>query len=89
MYTDEAASPMDIEKLTSFFMWCSVINGSLLILWISMCIALPDTVYRLQSKWFPISRDHYNLVMYSFLGLFKLLFLIFNLVPYLALLVIS
>jgi len=80
---------MDIEKLTSFFMWCSMINGSLLIFWMSMCIVLPDTVYQLQSKWFPISRGHYNLVMYSLLGLFKFLFLIFNLVPFLALLIIS
>jgi len=80
---------MNIENLTSFFMWCCVINGSLLLFWTFMCIVLPDTVYRLQSKWFPMSRDSYTLAMYSFLGLFKVLFLIFNLAPYGALLIIS
>jgi len=80
---------MQIESLTNFFMWCSVINGALLILISGMCILVPDTVYQLQSQWFPISRDSYHLAMYSFLGLFKILFLIFNFVPYVALRIIT
>jgi hypothetical protein len=42
-------------------------------------------VYRIQSKWYPISRDAYNVIVYSFVGLFKLFFLMFNFVPYVAL----
>jgi len=80
---------MNIEQLTSFFMWCSVINGALLIFWSVMCMLLPDSVYRLQSKWVPMSREQYHLAMYTLLGLFKFLFLIFNVVPYVALRIIS
>ena len=76
---------MDIRALTEFFMWCTVINGSLLILWITICVVAPDLVYRTQNKWFPIPRETFNVVIYSFLGLFKILFLVFNLVPYMAL----
>jgi len=76
---------MDILALTEFFMWCTVINGSLLILWITICVVAPDLVYRTQNKWFPIPRETFNVVIYSFLGLFKMLFLVFNLVPYMAL----
>ena len=76
---------MDIRALTEFFMWCTVINGSLLILWITICVVAPDLVYRTQNKWFPIPRETFNVVIYSFLGLFKMLFLVFNLVPYMAL----
>ena len=54
-----------------------------------MCILVPDLVYRTKSKWFPIPRETFNVVIYSFLGLFKIVFLVFNLVTYLVLLIIG
>ena len=80
---------MDIQTLTNLFMWCTILNGSLLLLWTTMCTFAPDLVYRMQRKWFPIPRETYNVIIYSFLGLFKMVFLVFNLVPYLALLIIG
>jgi len=80
---------MDIQTLTTFFMWCTIINGSLFILWVIMYILAPDLIYRIQSKWFPIPRETYNVLMYSFLGLFKIIFLVFNVVPYVSLLIIG
>ena len=80
---------MDIQTLTTFFMWCVVINGALLVLWTTMCILVPTLVYRTQSIWFPLPRDTFNVVIYSFLGLFKIVFLVFNVVPYVALLIVG
>ncbi len=80
---------MDIQTLTTFFMWCTAINGALLVLWTTMFILAPDLVYRTQSKWFPIPRETFNVVMYAFLGLFKIVFLVFNVVPYVALLILG
>ena len=80
---------MDLQTLTRFFMWCTIMNGALLLLWTAVFISAPGLVYRTQSKWFPIPRETFNVVMYSFLGLFKIVFLVFNLVPYLALLIIA
>jgi hypothetical protein len=80
---------MDIQALTTFFMWCTIINGALLVLWTAMCILSPDLVYRTQSKWFSIPRETFNVVIYSFLGLFKIVFLVFNLIPYVALLIVG
>jgi hypothetical protein len=80
---------MDIQTLTKFFMWCIIINGSLLVLWTTVCILVPDLLYRTQSKWFPIPRETFNVVFYSFLGLFKIVFLVFNVVPYVALLIVG
>ena len=54
-----------------------------------MLVFASELVYSTQSKWFPIPRETFNLVMYSFLGLFKIVFLVFNLVPYLALLIVA
>lgn len=80
---------MDLEALTTFFMWCSVFNGGLLLLWTCCFLLLPDLVYRTQKRWFPLPRETFDVVMYVFVGVFKLLFLVFNLVPYLALLMIG
>jgi len=80
---------MDIQTLTTFFMWCTIINGALLIYWSIMSIVAPNMIYRMQSKWFPIPRETFNVVIYSFLGLFKIFFLVFNVVPYVALLIIG
>jgi hypothetical protein len=70
-------------------MWCTIINGGILILWSAFFVFTPDLVYRIQSKWFPIPRETFIVVFYSFLGLFKIFFLFFNVVPYVALLIIG
>jgi hypothetical protein len=80
---------MDIQTLTTFFMWCTIVNGALLALWTVTCISTPDLVYRMQSRFFPIPRATFDLVIYCFLGLFKIVWLVFNAVPYLALLILG
>ena len=80
---------MDLQTLTRFFMWCTIINGGLLVLWSVFFLFAPDLVYWTQKKWFPVPRETFTLVMYLFLGLFKILFLVFNVVPYVALLIIG
>jgi hypothetical protein len=79
---------MDIQTLTTFFMWCAIINGSILILWFILFVFAPGFIYGIQTKWFPIPRETFNVAMYSFFGLFKLFFIFFNVVPYVALLIV-
>jgi hypothetical protein len=80
---------MDIQTLTQFFMWCTIINGGILALWTVFCMFAPNLVYRTQNRWFPIPRETFDILIYSFLGLFKIFFLVFNVVPYVALVIIG
>ncbi len=80
---------MNIQILTSFFMWCTIINAGLLILSAIMIIPAEDLVYRIHSKWFSFSRETFNVVIYSFLGLYKIAILVFNLVPWIVLLIVG
>lgn len=80
---------MDIHTLTSFFMWCTIINAGFLVILALFFMTAPELVYRLQTKWFSISREHFDLVFYAFLAVYKVFFLIFNLVPWLVLLIIG
>ncbi len=80
---------MDTQTLTAFFMWCTIINAALLSLSIVMMITIGDLAYRIHSKWFPMPRQTFTVVIYSFLGLYKVLFIAFNLVPWVALLIVG
>ena len=80
---------MNVQFFTDFFMWCSIINGGLLVFWTLVYRIAPDLVYHLQFKWFPIQHENFKIVLYAYLALFKIFFIIFNLVPFLALLILS
>lgn len=80
---------MDSPTLIQFLTYCTIIDGGLLLLWAGFCMLAPDTVYRLQNHFFPLPRATYDAIMYAFLAAFKVLFIMFNLVPLVALLVLS
>ena len=80
---------MDIHTVRAFFMWCTIINGALLILSFLILAFAGGWVYRMQSKWFPISREAFNVAIYSFVGLYKIFILVFNLIPYVALVIVG
>jgi len=80
---------MDIQTLTTFFMWCTIINGGLLIMWVLAQMAIPKLVYKTQIAFFPMDREKFNAVFYLFLGIYKIFFIVFNVVPLIALLIIG
>ena len=80
---------MDIHTLKAFFMWCTIIDGALLVLSSMICVFANDWIYRIHSRWFPMPREAFNVAIYSFIGLFKIFVLVFNAVPYVALLIVG
>ena len=80
---------MDIQTLKPFFLWCTIINGALLALVILGAVAAPEPGLSLQSRWFQVPPESLSIATYLFLGLFKIFWLVFNLVPYLALVIVG
>ncbi len=80
---------MDVETLRAFFMWCTIINMALLAISFLFCAFAGDLVYRVQCRWFPMPRETFNVVLYSFLGIYKIFLIVFNLVPYVVLLIVG
>ena len=70
-------------------MWCTIVNGAVLILWSLGTMFLPNLMYQSQYKWFPLQRDTYNAIMYSLIGFFKVIFIVFNFTPFLVLIFIG
>ena len=80
---------MDINTVKTFFMWCTIINVVILLATSAMCVFFNDFSYRMNHRFFSISREAFNVVIVAFVGLFKLFVLVFNLAPWIALVIIS
>ena len=80
---------MDIAALRAFFMWCTILNGGLLILTFLIFVIAGKWVYRMHTRWFKMPQETFNVVIYSFLGIFKIFIFVFNLVPYVALVILG
>ena len=76
---------MDIVTLTDFFKYCTIIN--LLVLLLGGMVMKSDLAFNMHSKlgfWSGTKEDH-KTVVYTLFGNFKIFWLMFNLVPYIAL----
>jgi len=80
---------MDLDTLRTFLLWCTILNGGLLVVAFLVCSLAGDWVYRMHRRWFPIGRDAFTVAIYAVLGAFKLLVLGLNLVPWLALVIVG
>ncbi|MCI5130690.1 MAG: hypothetical protein D3904_04040 [Candidatus Electrothrix sp. EH2] len=80
---------MNIETLIRFFMWCTILNVVLLAFSFFIFAFAGDFVYRMHSKWFSMPRETFNVIFYSFIGAYKLFVYVFNIVPWIALIIIA
>jgi len=80
---------MTADQLRAFFMWCAIINFGFLLLWWVMFALAADWIYRMHGRWFPMPREEFNVAHYRGMMYFKIAVFLFNLVPYVALLIVG
>jgi len=80
---------MDINTLKAFLMWCTVINFAMLIFSSVLLMLFAGPVYKIHSKLFNISKEAFDIIIYSFIGLYKIFWIVFNVVPWIALGIIA
>ncbi|MFW6151675.1 MAG: DUF6868 family protein [Verrucomicrobiota bacterium] len=71
--------------LSEFLMWCTILNFGFLMLSFLFLSFAGDFIYKVHSKLFSMPRETFNVVLYSFLGMYKIFWLVLNLVPWMAL----
>jgi hypothetical protein len=76
---------MSIETLRSFFLWCTVINYAVLLIWVALALLGRDGVLRLWGRWFRISPEQFDMLNIGGITLYKTGIILFNLVPCIAL----
>lgn len=80
---------MTMETVSAFLGWCTVINVGVLLWWFLFVWLAHDFTYRCHRKLSNISVETFDAIHYGGMGIFKLGVLLFNLVPYLALKIVS
>lgn len=76
---------MTIEQLTTFLAWNSVIHIGLLLLATLMLMFAGDWITGLHKSMFAVEKEAMNKIYVAYLSAYKLLILVFCLVPYLVL----
>ena len=77
------------QQIISFFGWCSLINIALLFLAFFIVTLMRSQVSRLHAHLFGLDENDIPALYFEYLGHYKLMILIFNLVPYVAMKIIQ
>jgi hypothetical protein len=80
---------VSIENARSFFLWCSVINYALLIVWALLATLGRGWWYGLVGRIFRVSREQFDLLNYPGIALYKMGIFLFNLAPFISLYIIK
>ena len=80
---------MNIEAVRDFFLWCTVINFGVLLLWFLLFIAAHDWMRKLHRRWFRLSVKNFDAIHYAAMAIYKIGILLFNLVPYIVLRIVG
>lgn len=80
---------MTLDVIRDALLWCFIINMGLLMWWFLFLTLAHDWVYRMHSKWFKVSVERFDAIHYAGISFFKIIIFAFNLVPYLALLIVG
>lgn len=80
---------MTLETLHRLLGWCTLINYGILTLWFLLFLGARDWIYRFHGRWFRLSPEQFDALHYGGMTCYKLLVIVFNLTPWLALLLIG
>lgn len=80
---------MTVDMLLGMLGWSIVINIGLLLWWFLWFMFAHDFAYRMHSKWFKIPVEKFNAIHYAGMAFYKVTIIVFNVVPYLALRIIT
>ena len=80
---------MDIGSVQRFFLWCTLIDYAILLVWCLVFKFAHGLHYNLTRRWFDVSPERYDEMNLIGIAFFKVAILMFNLVPYIALRLVS
>ena len=78
-----------IESLATFFGWCSLINIGVLVFTTVVLVLMKEAISNMHARLFGVKQEELPQVYFAYLGHYKVAILVLNLVPYLALKLMS
>jgi len=80
---------MNLGVARDILLWCTVVNYGVLLWWFLFFRFAHDWMYRFHGRWFRISMEQFDAIHYGGMAIYKIGILLFNLVPYVALLIVA
>ena len=80
---------MTIELTKSVLLWCLLMNFGLLALWFLMFRFAHNWMFALHRRWFQFSPEQFDAAHYTAMANYKVGIILLNLVPWLALLIVT
>jgi hypothetical protein len=74
-----------LDTITQFLGWCTVINMGILAFVAILLMTMQGTAVRMHSRMFGVNEAALPRIFYQFMANYKVLIVVLNLVPYLAL----
>ena len=78
-----------LDVLLKWLGWCAVINIGILSVWFLAFALMRDWIFRIHTRWFTLTHTDFDAIHYAMMARFKLLVLLLNVVPYLALRIVT
>jgi len=86
---DGKEGEMEKSDLKRFLVLCTVFNVILLVVWFLAAACAGEAVYKLHTLWFPMSKETFSAIHYAGMAFYKILVIFFNVIPLVALGVVS
>ena len=80
---------MNLEALESFFFWWLMVDLGFYLVTVVALLAFRRLAIRMQSKMMGVDERTALAVTYAYIGAFKLLIIVFNVAPWLALVILN
>ena len=80
---------MNMMQLSDFLLYSLLINYGILISWFVVFVFAKEWMKRLHGQWFKLSDQQFDAVHYGGMAVYKIGVLLFNLVPFIALKMLS
>lgn len=80
---------MTMNELKDFLLWSTAINYGVVLVWFGVFVCAHDWLFRMHTRWFKLSAENFDALNYAAMALYEIGIVLFNLVPLIALHVIS
>lgn len=80
---------MTVTEIKDVLLWCVGLNYAVLFIWAGVFIFAHDRMYKMHGRWFKLSAETFDALHYAGLAVYKVGIILFNLVPLLALSLLS
>lgn len=80
---------MDRELMRQFLLYNLAFNYAVLLVWFIAFTYWHDGLFKLHRRWFALSETRFDAIHYAAMAVYKVGVLLFNLIPYLALLALK